>query len=445
MKPRKLKKREFARALRHGHGSAFLHVKEYGDESIANHLLNACLRNLIFDRQFENGRASWLARMVDATGRAEYYAEEVATALRSCKFEEYSDLQQLLELAVEFFERGFSEFKTILLDPSLAANYKELALLPYGRAIADLAGLSGFESACQFMAGAEVDEYEKFCMYEHGRKFFDEQAELDSFLDECAAMDELIAKFWQEVKAERSRSKLIKQAPAERKIATLGELIGEFENDEGTRRLEFKFSRFGKTASKTDLENVLKLIERETNNRRILCYLSVFRFVAPPAVSSSFLNLMFSNDRKIRYAASSALRNLQGPAVRKAALKALKSERQEFVSAGFKVFLKNYKSCDVDVLNSAFVRLKDPDHIHWVVMDIKAIAAESSDFALAPLLHHCFYSTPCSYCRKVVLELLLEWQLTPAQMLYEGQWDSEIEIRNIARAQIGKAEPCMGM
>ena len=71
MKPRKLTRRQFARALRQGRGAAFLHVKEYGDKDkgIKEEILNACLNNLVYDRQCETERSAWLATIIEI-GRA---------------------------------------------------------------------------------------------------------------------------------------------------------------------------------------------------------------------------------------------------------------------------------------------------------------------------------------------------------------------------------------
>ncbi len=85
MKPRKLGKRAFARALRHGLGSAHLHVKEYGDEGVENILIDACLTDLVYDRQADSGRARWLARMLDASGRIEYYASKILEAIHALR------------------------------------------------------------------------------------------------------------------------------------------------------------------------------------------------------------------------------------------------------------------------------------------------------------------------------------------------------------------------
>ena len=69
MRPRKLIRRQFARALRQGRGAAFLHVKEYGDRNkgIKVELLNACLKTLVYDGQLEGSRSTWVVTILDRT------------------------------------------------------------------------------------------------------------------------------------------------------------------------------------------------------------------------------------------------------------------------------------------------------------------------------------------------------------------------------------------
>ncbi len=57
---RRLSREEFEAALQRGHGRAFLHVRAYGLQNVADLLLDACLHDKAYDPQCEDSRAKWL-------------------------------------------------------------------------------------------------------------------------------------------------------------------------------------------------------------------------------------------------------------------------------------------------------------------------------------------------------------------------------------------------
>ena len=140
---RKLTKEEFARAIKNGLGSAYLHVKEYGDSEIQNELLIACIENLVFDTQINSGRGLWLVEMLQHTGQIKKYACEIKLKLLENPKDE-ATVQQLIDLAAVLFDKGFGEFKEILLNLSVS-NQSDETILCLAEALVDVASFSGLE------------------------------------------------------------------------------------------------------------------------------------------------------------------------------------------------------------------------------------------------------------------------------------------------------------
>jgi hypothetical protein len=56
----KLTREQFADAVSKGLGRAMMYVKRYGIDDIADILLDACVRNKIYDAECENRRTEWI-------------------------------------------------------------------------------------------------------------------------------------------------------------------------------------------------------------------------------------------------------------------------------------------------------------------------------------------------------------------------------------------------
>ncbi|MBX9689480.1 MAG: hypothetical protein K2X27_22410 [Candidatus Obscuribacterales bacterium] len=434
MKTRKLRKREFARSVRNGLGSAYLHVKEYGDKGVEEELLNACLTNHVYDRQINSGRADWIASMLDATGRSKIYALEIARALNAKSKQSDSDFEQLVELASKLFDRGLDEFKGVLLN-LVSADEAPAEPLILGEALVDVAGISGFEIAARMMAKGEVSNCEKQALFKYACESIESEAELTEILKERADFDPLLSRFWLDVQIEMADCENASRR-ATRPSLTYDQLIDAIEKQAQAERLPGIYRSFGRSASHEDLIRVLSRLEKETEPSRLCAYLSVFWARPLPAVSKKIIGLLFCEDANLRRSTRNALSNVQSLRVRRAALKALKSEDGESLLCGIELLKPNYKPQDLDLLTKSLKSIKEIDYLHWAAMSAIGIAEASDDIRLSSLLAWIYEFTPCGNCRGAALKQMIEWETTPTQILHEAQWDAESQIRRMARSAL---------
>ena len=92
---RKLSKEEFFTALKRGHGRAFLHAKNFGLAGVADLVLEACLKNPVYDRQCESSRAAWLYSLFAGTKEYPRLASAILSALQEETAE--GDMEHLCE------------------------------------------------------------------------------------------------------------------------------------------------------------------------------------------------------------------------------------------------------------------------------------------------------------------------------------------------------------
>jgi hypothetical protein len=69
----------FGSALRKGLGRAMILLRQEPDSpALQAELMRACKANLLYDGQFENYRAPYLHRLIQATGQEQHFWEELS-------------------------------------------------------------------------------------------------------------------------------------------------------------------------------------------------------------------------------------------------------------------------------------------------------------------------------------------------------------------------------
>ena len=431
MKPRKLSKKAFVHALKNGLGSALLHAKQYSDRGVEKELLQACLTNYVYDTQTCQARGYWLARILDHTNEIGIYAEAIKKALlRSSK--RGKDFDQLVILSTELFERGFGEFKDLLLQLPPVEDYQE-APLRLGLSLIDVASCNGFDTAARMMIQTTTENWEKEGLFDHFGELLGEE-EAVSYINEKIKEDPVFAEFWANVQSEVADFEQTKtRGPVAKPPFSLEQIIVPPEEIVPFQLYSNRYRRFGETATDEDLQRVFDALEVETDRARLYNYLSVFHNRPLPVVSRKVVGLLKSDAKNLRRAARNALSLLQSPIVRKLALKALKQDSDEDIVTGANLITKNFKISDTDSLLQALRRIQHIDSHHWATCRTVEIAETINDKKLTDLMIFVVETTPCDDCRASALQRLVEWGSAPAQILYEAQWDVSTKVRTIAR------------
>lgn len=429
-----LSKEAFASAIARGAGSAFLHVRNHGDNDIEQELLHACLVNLVYDTQLNSGRAAWLASMIDWTGNSGRYATAIQAALESVSIDTPArDAEQLVSLAGELFERGFVEFKMPLIRLSQLAASDDFALT-LCRNLVDVGGIVGFEYAVRFVMRVGAARWKKQELYKYATEVFQGERELLRVLEREPA-ELTLYHYLKEAKDEDEEDSLDEPPQVQPKQATsLKDVIELIDTDPKGTGHRSVYRSFGKTAGPDDVQMLSRRFDEETAPSRLFGYLSVFSNMTLNIVPEKVFDLLEAEDDDLRRSARNVLSKVQSPRVRQRALRALESLDDEQIYLGIALLELNYVNEDLVLLDRVLRQMKDRDFIHWSAMVTLRIAKRCNSDEFSPTLLWIYQSTPCSSCRGDALELLLDWKSAPEHVIFEAQWDAEPEVRQIARA-----------
>ena len=444
MKPKKLTRRQFARALRQGRGAAFLHVKEYGDKDkgIKEELLKACLTCLEYDSQLEGGRSVWIVYILDLAGDIKEYAGPIKAALEAALSNTSDtikyDLQHLIHLGATLFNRGFGEFQSLLIE---FCKHPEIQEDPYvlAEALIDVGAYFGLELVAELFESAKVENWERHLLYEYTCTHLDDKSDIDKFLVEKAKDNQAIAAFIQAVKEEeekRKNNEVPIRTPMEQ--LTLSQVMQAIDAEEKPLRYVRTYKQFAKQASPQDLAVIAAKLETESDETRLYFYLYMFADRELPKVSNKVIGLLFSKNLNLSRAAQNALSQVKASAVRRVALTLLKDNKQRNKARGIDLLRKNFQLKDLKLVQQALVKFKQAGALHSAAMDAIDLAREVEDASIVKLLEWIHDATPCSICRFHVIEILIERNCAPFQMLYEAQWDTKPGTVNLAITHLAK-------
>lgn len=431
MKIRKLEPCEFARAIRNGLGSAFLHIHEYGDDGLEDELAYACTNNLVYERQSDNWRHTWLSRMLTNTGRIDLYAEKIRETFESLP-EDQADLHQLVWLAVELYELGFDSFRQILLDLiEQAANSFDCdaAIFP---ALINVAGLKGLSISAKWLVKMHPDDaYAMLDLFDHACDVLDEWA-VSAYFEKHTATDDSLKTFTESVEAEKLKKDLPSepyQSPVPPTLSEVIELVKSAKDFKHIRGL----MQFGKRASASEIDEIYRRLERERDPFKQNAYLECFRVQPLPRVTNELLPMLDSDHDRVRFHAISSISRSKSQLVRELALSRIATENERDISTGIGLLRANYEPADAASIHSAMVKIKNPDLIDAVVRVMLDIAEQHPGKILTESWLWLFEFGPCGSCRSSILKQLVKHNVAPAQLLLEARWDANFEVRGIAR------------
>jgi hypothetical protein len=425
MKAKKLDKSEFARAIKLGLGRALLHVKEYGDSGVENELLNACLHNLVYDSQIEDGRSWWLMQMLVLTRNIDFYAGKIKEALLN---EDGPDFNQLVVLAVKLFDQGFAEFKGVLsnLGPR---NVNGEGLRVLGEALVQLNGFAGLKAGAILMQENSIEPWEKLSFYQTSMDNLNDARGVTDFLETEAKDCALVADFLQEINSEMEQRKQ-KFPPSE--PWTIAQVLNDIENAFDSQGANHR--SFGRYATHEELLTIVERLEGAEKPNQQYGYLSVFGNRALPIVTPKVKNLLTSNDKNVRRAARNALSLVKSLTVRNLALDTIRRGDDESIAYGLAILQLNFQPEDSELILHSLRKVKGPDFLHWSGSAVRHIADSHSDTAvLADCLLLLYEIDPCGICRGRALEQLMACNLAPKELIYEMQWDANRDNRITAR------------
>jgi hypothetical protein len=420
MNIRKLTPCEFARAIKLGHGRAFLHIVEHGDHGIEQEIENALLTCYVYDWQIEGTRAYWVFNLAEATGRLKHYA---ARMLERCAESEFShnDLAQQIQIAWQFFESGYPALRKVAFE-----KYPKLIeMAPYragcGTELVDIAGAFGLEFAARTIgqAATEVDDFDCSSIYDHAEDVLWEGGRGNNLLS-LAADNPDISRFLDA--CARHKEDASSPPSPRRPHPTFEEILEKIERHEHAPSGSW-YRYGGRHISEDDARKLYAMLEETCDPWKQLAYLRMFANRTMPEVGDKVFKLLESPDRHTATAAAQALAQLENPLVRDIALTLIGSSEEDKVVIGFDLLENNYQAGDGEVIRKALANLTDEAKLHSVGMSIRTIAERNKNIEMVEFLNWFYENGPDSWCRRYFLEELLERKACPAGILFEAQWD----------------------
>jgi hypothetical protein len=422
-----LTREEASAALSKGQGRIYLHVLHQGVALVQDMLLEACLRNLIYDRQSEESRADWLLSMLDLTGKEAFYQERVLEALSLAT--EYWDVSQLMDLAVAFARRGCVHARDALYREFDRQRFGEEWL--GGQQILELDGVSGMLHLAEVLGARQLA---------NGDYWID-----DHFLSEACAQSgtgAIMAALHDRARSSRgvrvyfdrvmaTRATRGMTTPTPRAVKDIEAILSDIDGAAG--EYPGHYTHFGKRASLQDLERVFERLLVESRPDRLLRCLWVFRRRAVPQLRSRLFALAASADEQLQNAAIAAIAQTQDRSVRALGVELLRENPSTVRRGAIGLFRRNYVPGDYRFIESALFVPEDRDVAHDMGFDILDLADTYPHPELAGCLAWVYEHTPCSNCRGKALAALLARNRAPLPLLREAVWDCSEETRTAAK------------
>jgi hypothetical protein len=414
-------------ALQKGLGRALLWAKNglWREKAI---LLNACLTDLRFDRQVEEGRGPWMWQIMEATGVIEDFREPILESLGRI-----NDLaaQQLCQFCVYYAQRGDHRFRHSL---QRIVSEKPVSDCPWlgEEELVEMDGAAGLLFAAKVRAKSLQHrewEWDDKAMMDMAIEKIGEPRVVEFVAQESESSPELRWFFDTWHRAVEKRAAEPKQNHADRmRQYTLSDAI---QAAEVTPNRDFSLRGWGMYASEGDLQKTLDCLFNSHNPEVIVNYLQVFSNRPLPQFDDRVLDLLRHENKRVRNRAFTAVAKNTHPAIRKFALDRLHTHSVE--PNFLELFIKNYHLGDEDLLLTHLRLPEDQDQRHWLLMDVIKIL-EENDAARSDVLASWVYRwTPCGSCRRHAAKLLIMRGAAPKWLIEECQYDSDPDTRRLVK------------
>lgn len=445
-----LSRARFEEALRDGRGAALAHTLAYGLDGLSDLVLNACLVNQAYDPQCEGGRAPWLYEMFRGSPVYPEFSAAIQAALRDIR-DEYS-LEQMCDLAGLMAVDGDTAAAVALREFVWAQDaspdtdqygWCAIAALDGLPAIVELARRAGrilradpeafpdsltdltertglYNEALQELQGLAVSEADiaVYLAYEQ-KRVAEDDARVSASEEENAT------------RREQYREQIRRDWPVEAMFAA----AADWKN---SRR--FVFSRFARFATGSDIERVLQQLEKPLDLETCLRLMWALRRLPLPYVPAKVWQLVEHDDKRHREAALLALAGVRSPEVADFARKYVSSNRFTAEHAEvIELFTNNYRVGDEDLIGAALRKLQpDDEQAHSIGLSALKFVENNMSPELRAVARWVYRYTPCTICRRSIVEWMIETDTLQAVIAEECAYDADPDTQALASDWLGK-------
>lgn len=410
---------DFEQDLRKGLGRAILYSKNHDMSGHRQAILEACLRCLSIDPQFEGTRASYTFELISGLPDRDYYTGQVLEALEFAKDD--WDAVHLFRMALWDADGGNAKAKARMYEcfrpwPKFGAhigiNFLELDSFQGLLFVAETIGAA--------IDSAEPGRFELGMLMSVGAELLGQNAIWDS-LRVAGQSSACIQRFLLEAQRQTARNNLRTNFSGLSYRQAIAEL---------PRR---KLSFWGRKASEQEILQAAQGLISAVDPEQQLAHLNIFGRRAFPLDALAVLRLASSHDASIQWAALTALCNLADNRLRDVAFELVASNSPQRMFA-IGLLLNNYVAGDHLIILEWFEKEEDPETLDRFANDFLFIndrwAHESS---LLKILDQLYERCPNSFTRFCVVRRLLEQGALSDQRRAECALDSNDEIRQLVQ------------
>ena len=408
-------------------------------------MLDACLKNRVYDWQVEGSKAVWLYEMVKDSAEFPLIRTAVLDALKT---ETYAvHLDHLFIFSAEMVSAGDVEMLAAMRSRILEiAPNQDIEMWAGQDAYVGAGGIDAtlelVHTYGQLLGNKAIDgrTYGGFCDYD---LCFDEEsidAEVLARLPDLANGDAAYAAYqryreWVTATKKEFLSQPERKKRAFRNRVSLNKLFADTE----TKTLEYPGyrTRFGKLATQDQLQQIYEKMLAVNSKEARKQLLWVFRQTLLPSVHDRIIEWAQDEDDGLRGAAISALKHSADYRVRELALAKLSIPHRKMADSGFlSLFIHNYEPGDSkQLLDWLSQQELGESERHNYCMSLLDIAEKVNSAETLSLLLWSYHNTPCMYCRHKTLKQYLAIEPLPPEISAECRNDAKEEIRQIAVAK----------
>ncbi len=409
-------------AIRKGLGRALLWAEKgvWKDKDI---LLEACLTDLRYDRQCEEERGPWLWRMMREARVAEAFRLPLLNAVE--KVHDSLAAVQLCQFCVRYAQQGDDQFRRQLRRIVAEKPVPDCPWLGEQELI-ELEGETGFLFAAKIRGTVLLLREWEWDM--------DDEAMIDTAIDQlgepkildalqsASASSKEIDRFRQNwlVAAQKKKDDNPRQTHASRmRKYTLDDVIRAAE---GTQNQAGLLRGWGMYAAEADLAIILERLLACQDAKAIANYLGVFSNRPLPRFDERILNLLDSENERVRMRALCAIAQNTHPSIRKYAVEHLLDSKSVIYCP--KLFINNFIPSDEDLILETLSIPDDADNRHYLLMDLIEMLEHNPAARCETLALLAYRLTPCSSCRYRAAKLSIGLSVAPAWLIAECGYDA---------------------
>lgn len=401
-----------------------MHVERHGVGEFEETLLDACLHDLVLDRQADERRAPWLARIVSAGGAADRVCARVVATM-DAKSGYDDDIEQACELLLELARGGSAPARDAIRRAvdrwgrSHWAGTSELVQLEGIEGLLHVARVcgaapEGTDRDEDWLPGSIVEEAEHRLGVEA----------VGPALRQAAASDAAVRAFVERI-GTADRSHVSPRPAPGPHLATYAAFLAS-----GSTMADWDFARH---APDDEVRRAFVAMLDATDAADVRRHLAIFTRRALPAFDERVLEWAQHADDRIRRMSRHALGRLRDPAVRATAMRLfVDPPRNEDRTGLLAMLASSYRSGDHAAIGASLGGPADRLVTHALVGDVADLAAAQDDPALAGCLLWAYEKSDCGVSRRGVVRELRRRGASPAWVEEEIRFDANESVRGIA-------------